>query len=87
MIADALIQGGAGAAVHITEVESRFTWGGKLVVRAEFIVSLKTTAGRAEQAVKIIKDIHTYDLPGILMTNFEPLTQEYSQWLENSHAG
>ena len=46
----------------------------------EYILSIKTIESFKDEVVKIIKDINNYDVPEIISTQVEILSNDYKKW-------
>ena len=63
---------------------STYIWNDKIVNDDEYILSIKTIDSFKEKVVGIIKDKHNYELPEIISTKIEILTDDYKQWFTDS---
>ncbi len=70
------------ACASIIPMESSYWWKGKIVNAKEFQVILKTKKENFEKVEKLIKKLHTYDLPEIISINVEKAGKDYIKWLE-----
>ena len=64
--------------------DSFFLWEGKLNHTKEYIVILKTTAGRFQPAAAAIKSMHPYDCPCILSLPVKNGFKPFMEWINKS---
>lgn len=83
--ADALLDDGLIACANILgNIESRFVWQGARSVGSEVGVLFKTTAGRLEDAVERLGDLHPYETPAILGWHADAAHPATFAWLAGS---
>lgn len=81
-IADALLARGQAAAAQIVgPAESRFIWQGEVQVREEWLLLVKTGAARAASAEATVRELHGYELPGVVRLDIDAVAPEYLRWL------
>lgn len=78
-----LVKNRLAACVNVTSLKSFYTWKGELQEEDEKLLLIKTSNDLLEQVVNKIKDLHSYELPEILVTDFEA-TDEYLNWVNES---
>ncbi len=61
---------------------SIYRWQGEVQQASEVIMFAKTTQGKAEKAAKRIKELHSYDLPCVLILPVESGLPEFMEWVE-----
>lgn len=86
-IARALVDAGAAACVNIFPgMRSIYRWEGETNEAAECALLIKTTAAVAENARRIICDLHPYDLPAIVALPVDEANSstDYCAWLRRS---
>ena len=59
---------------------STYIWNNKIVNDDEYILSIKTIESFKDEVIKIIKDINNYDVPEIISTQVEILSNDYKKW-------
>ena len=59
---------------------STYIWNDKITNDDEYILSIKTIDSFKEKVVGIIKDKHNYELPEIISTQVEILSDDYKKW-------
>ncbi|WP_245479805.1 divalent-cation tolerance protein CutA [Hansschlegelia zhihuaiae] len=80
-IARAAIERRFGACARILMAESVYRWKGEICVAAEFVVEIKTTAERAPKVEALIRELHAYELPEIVVHPIVGGSQAYFDWL------
>jgi periplasmic divalent cation tolerance protein len=86
-IADALVDRGLAACVNVVPgVTSFYRWKGKTARDAEWLMVMKTTAGRFEALREALVDLHPYDLPEIIALPIERGHTPYLEWIDESVA-
>lgn len=70
------------ACANITECRSLYNWEGESVDEDEVILSLKSTTANKVLLIQRIKELHSYDLPAILISEHE-VNEEYYKWVVN----
>ena len=63
---------------------STFIWKNKLTSDDEYILSIKTTKFLKEKVISIIINNHNYDIPEIISTKIDILSDDYKNWFMKS---
>ncbi len=82
-ISNALLKEKLIACCSILPMESSYWWKGKVVNAKEFQLFLKTKPENFEEIEKIIKKLHTYELPEIISINIENAGKDYLTWIDS----
>jgi periplasmic divalent cation tolerance protein len=81
-IARALIERRLAACVQIVgPIEIIYRWEGKIETAAEFQCWIKTRAALYDQAEQAIRELHSYDVPEILVVPVVQGSAAYLDWL------
>jgi periplasmic divalent cation tolerance protein len=84
-ISHALVERRLAACVNIVpQVESVYRWQGNVEQAKEWLLLIKTTAGKFESVRDAIKDLHSYDLPECICINIEDGSAHYLKWMTES---
>jgi periplasmic divalent cation tolerance protein len=78
-IAEILVKEHCAACVNITPVRSVYHWKGELCRDQELLMIIKTTRDRAGAAMARLRELHSYELPEMLVL---PVTGGYPPYLE-----
>ena len=84
-IAKQLISKKIAACTHIyQEAEAFYMWDDKLVNEKEYIIQVKTNSKNTDRACNLIREIHNYKVPAILVLDSKIMNEEYSTWFDKS---
>ena len=93
-IATALVERKLAACVHVSSIQSFYTWQGSVQNDDEFRVLVKTTDARYADVEAAILELHSYDLPAIddltVATDRPGFTKSfapYSEWVADCVSG
>ena len=65
--------------------QSIYRWQGKVEEAEEVAAIFKLAAGRSELAVKRITELHSYEVPAVVVWPIEQVSEDFRRWvLENS---
>jgi periplasmic divalent cation tolerance protein len=68
-------------------VESVYRWKGRIESAEEFLLVMKTIAGRAKQLEKEIALLHSYEVPEFLVLRVDSGSKKYLAWLADNAQG
>lgn len=71
------------ACANISASTSLYNWQGEQKQEKEAIMFAKTSADKTEAAIARIKELHSYDLPCILVLPVEAGLPEFIKWVES----
>ncbi len=86
--ADALLDDGLIACANLLgTIESRFVWDGARAVGSEVAVLFKTTAGKLDDVIERLGELHPYDTPAIIGWHADAAHPATEAWLIGSLSG
>lgn len=68
----------------IKEVNSSFWWKNKIETANEILLIAKTQSKFFDDIVKIVKSLHSYDVPEIIAVPIINANKDYLNWIKNS---
>jgi len=83
-IAKELIHEHLAACVQISPISSVYRWQGVVNHEPEFSLQIKTSSQHVREVEKLIKRLHTYDLPEMIVVPIIDGSPEYLGWLHDS---
>ncbi len=66
----------------VPKVSSFFWWQDKIDSAQESLLIAKTKASQLNESVRLVKEIHSYDIPEIIAVPIVGGNQEYLQWID-----
>ena len=86
-IAHTLVEEQLVACVNIIpKIESIYRWKGKIEEDNEFILIAKTVDNNVKKTIRRIKELHTYELPDIIVLPIIGGLKEYLDYITNETA-
>ena len=87
-IALALVEGGLVACVNIVDkCRSIYRWKGETVKDGETMMFAKTRRENFDDIVRIVSELHSYDVPEIIAADLSILSPGYSAFLRDTLDG
>ena len=84
-IAAALVERRLAACVNVIPgVISTYRWKGNVVSEPECLLLVKTRIDRFEEVRSAIRELHSYELPEIVMIEVSKVDPEYAKWIDDS---
>jgi periplasmic divalent cation tolerance protein len=85
-IANAAVEAKLAACVNVllNPVESIYRWKDKVEVSREYLLVMKSTARRLVELERIVRSMHSYDVPEFLVLPVVSGSHEYLRWLVES---
>ncbi len=68
----------------VPNVTSVYRWHGKIERTKEVMLVVKTSAKELDRLIRRIKELHSYEIPEILVLRVEGGLPKYLKWLEES---
>jgi periplasmic divalent cation tolerance protein len=82
-IAHALVERQLAACVNIVpQIRSVYRWQGKVESASEWLLVVKTTAGKFAGVRDAIRELHSYELPECIAIDISDGSPEYLKWME-----
>jgi len=85
-IARAAVEAELAACVNLmpNAVESVYRWKGKVECSREYLLVMKSTAQRLPELERMVRSMHSYDVPEFLVLPVASGSREYLRWLVQS---
>ncbi len=83
-IAKALIDKKLAACVHMSEIESFYTWKDEFCCDEEILLNIKTKKENFKKIKKLIEKLHTYDVPEIIQIDISNTSKKYLNFMKDS---
>jgi periplasmic divalent cation tolerance protein len=85
-IARAAVESKLAACVNVllNPVESVYRWKGKVEVAREYLFVMKTVQERLPELQRLVKRLHSYDVPEFIVLPIVDGSREYLGWLMES---
>ncbi|MEM7826904.1 MAG: divalent-cation tolerance protein CutA [Candidatus Aenigmatarchaeota archaeon] len=80
-IAMTLIDERLAACANIFNISSIYRWDKKINESYEVAMFIKTKSSAVNNAIKRIKELHSYDIPAILVLNVEKGYEKFLSWV------
>ena len=86
-IARALVERRLAACVNvIPQMRSIYRWEGNVEEARECLLLIKTTAVAADRVRDAIRELHSYELPEVIVIGIESGSEKYLNWIGESVA-
>ncbi|MDV3258185.1 MAG: divalent-cation tolerance protein CutA [Sphingomonas sp.] len=84
-IGTAMVEEGLAACVNILgPCHSVYRWKGKVESATEVPALFKTRLDRSDALIARVADLHSYEVPAIVVWPIERLSADYADWVEAS---
>lgn len=81
-IGKALVEARLAACINVLgEIQSVYWWNGRLEESRECALMAKTDSSRAEDLVAKVKELHSYDVPCVVLWPLAAGNPEYLGWI------
>ena len=88
MIAQALVEHELAACVNVVPaIRSIYRWKGKIWNEVENMLFIKTTSPQLEELKKMLKELHSYELPEVLVMKIDDGEKNVLNWIGSSVKG
>ena len=83
---EVVAEGLAACGTVLSDVTSVFRWEGRMREEAEALLILKTSVERASRLTERIAELHSYEVPEVLMLEVEGGYEPYLEWVRRCTA-
>ncbi|MFY9079066.1 divalent-cation tolerance protein CutA [Aliarcobacter cryaerophilus] len=83
-IAKILIQDKLAACVQLKDIESLYSWDGKLCCERETLLSIKTKKELFSKVKSKILELHSYDTPEIIELDISNISEDYLKFIKEN---
>ena len=83
-IARRLVESQLAAGVQIAPIESIYRWGGEVVEDQEWLLIAKTRSERFHAIRDVVSEMHSYEVPPVLMVEMAEASRPYLDWIDGS---
>ena len=83
-IAKILIQDKLAACVQLKDIESLYSWDGKLCCERETLLSIKTKKELFSKVKSKILELHSYDTPEIIELDISNISENYLKFIKEN---
>lgn len=84
LIATALVEASLAACVQILPATSVYRWKGKVERSEEYVLHIKTRDALAERVEATVCELHSYELPELLMITIAGGSADYIDWMRSA---
>ena len=70
------------ACVQYTPIQSTYRWKGAVESASEYLLLAKTRASLADELIACIRNVHSYEVPEIIVTPISGGFEKYLDWVK-----
>jgi periplasmic divalent cation tolerance protein len=82
-----IVESGLGACAQHWEIASCYRWQGEVIEETEWLLLVKSQQTHFESICAVIRSLHSYDLPAIVMVPILGSATGYVEWLAAETSG
>jgi periplasmic divalent cation tolerance protein len=86
-LAASLVERRLAACVHLVPIRSAYRWKGNIESASEYLLNAKTRSALIQEALSYIRQVHTYEVPEIIVTPIVAGYAGYLNWLRQETGG
>ncbi|MGH8873505.1 MAG: divalent-cation tolerance protein CutA [Acidimicrobiia bacterium] len=83
-IARRLVETRVAAGAQIIPIGSIYRWEGEVVEGREWILVAKTRRDRFESVRSVVDELHSYEVPPVLMIAIDEASRPYLAWIDQN---
>lgn len=83
-ISRTLVEEGLAACVNRLPVRSCYRWEGELHDEGEILLIIKTLSSRLDEVKKRMTELHSYDVPELVILDATDVSEAYLAWVRQS---
>ncbi len=76
-----------GAGAQILPIESVYRWQGDIIEDQEWLILVKTRKDRFDAIETTVRDLHSYEVPPVLMIEMDEVADLYLAWIDENVTG
>jgi periplasmic divalent cation tolerance protein len=82
VMARRLVEAGLAAGAQILPIDSIYRWQGDIVEDSEWLMLVKTRRDRFQAIESVVNEMHSYDVPPVLMIQMDDASEPYLAWID-----
>jgi len=79
-----LVEARLAAGVQVIPIDSIYRWKGDLIEDHETLLIVKTRTSRFEAISAVVDEMHSYEVPPVLMIRIDEASARYLDWIDES---
>jgi len=84
LIVDSLLNKKLVAGSQISEIDSKYWWGGVLECAREYKIEFRSRKDKFDEIVSEIRKLHDYDVAEISSIDIDDANDEFFKWIDES---
>ncbi|MET0696921.1 MAG: divalent-cation tolerance protein CutA [Acidimicrobiia bacterium] len=86
-IARQLVESGLAAGAQILPIDSIYRWQENIVEDSEWLMLVKTRRDRFQAIESVVNEMHSYEVPPLLMIEMDEASHPYLAWIDENTRG